>query len=462
MIEKLSWLFITSSLFIFSGCVNRSIDGALPNCRPLGEEFPVYQPLTEPSPMAADAPPVAEPNGIVTLQQALAVALMHNPELRAFSWEVRAAEARQLQAGLMPNPEFEVEVEGAGGSGERSGFDGAETTILLSQSIELGNKRTRRTELAALEKQLTGWDYEGKRLDVFTEVSKAFVEVLAEQERVELAEDVVRLSREVLSTVRQRVEAGKDSPVEQTKGQVALANAEIELEKTKSNLESARKRLSATWAGRSAVFEKAAGELDSTVPVPSFDELADLIGRNPDIARWAVEMDQRRAAVELARANAIQDVKVGGGMQRFNKTGDNAFVFGVAIPIPLFDRNQGNILEAGHKLAKAKAESQAVETRIHAGLAQEYAKLSSAFQEATDLRDKVLEGAQSAFDAASEGYRAGKLGFLDVLDAQRTLFEAKAKYIDALAAYHGAKADVERLLGQPIESGTISRSEDEK
>jgi cobalt-zinc-cadmium efflux system outer membrane protein len=74
----------------------------------------------------------------------------------------------------------------------------------------------------------------------------------------------------------------------------------------------------------------------------------------------------------------------------------------------------------------------------------------------------VVQGAQSAFDAANEGYRAGKLGFLDVLDAQRILFEAKAKYIDALAAYHSAKADVERLLGEPIDSETISRSEDEK
>ncbi|MHC4573409.1 MAG: TolC family protein, partial [Planctomycetota bacterium] len=239
------------------------------------------------------------------------------------------------------------------------------------------------------------------------------------------------------------------------------ANAQIALEKAKRDLESARTRLSAGWAGKSPRFQKAAGGLDLTVPVPSFNELANLIGRNPDIARWAVEMDQRRAAVELARANAIQDVKVAGGMggmQRFNETDDNAVVFGVAIPIPLFDRNQGNILEAGHKLAKAKGERQAVETRIHAALAEAYARLSSAFEEATDLRDKVLEGAQSAFDAANEGYRAGKLGFLDVLDAQRTLFEAKAKYIDALAIYHTAKADVERMIGQEIGAARPSRS----
>ena len=455
MIERLFWAAVVLSAFAFFGCMADSVESGLRERRPLGKEFGTYQPMTEAS-ASADARPAAEPNGIITLRQALAVALIHNPELKAFSWEVRAAEARQLQASLMPNPEFEIEVEEVGGPGARSGFDGAETTIFLSQLIELSGKRTKRTELASLERRLAGWDYEGKRLDVFTEVSKSFVEMLAEQERVKLAEDVVRLSSDVLSTVRQRVEAGKDSPVEQTKAQVVLANAEIELEKAKSNLESARERLSATWAGRSAVFEKAAGELDSTMPVPTLDEVMRFVDQNPDVARWAAEVEQRQAALELAKANRTRDVRFGGGVQRFNETDDNAFVFGVSIPIPLFDRNQGNILEARHKLARSKVQREAIKASVHTAVARAYAKLSSALREATALRDKVLEGAQSAFDAAGEGYRTGKLGFLEVLDAQRTLFEAKARYIDALAVYHTAKADVERLIGRRIDAAGAS------
>lgn len=453
-------LLVTLSLLVFSGCAANSIDSNLPDRRPLGEEFQVYQPLTQRSPATTDTPPSTEPNGIITLRQVLALSLMHNPELRAFSWEVRAAEARRLQAGLMPNPKLEVEVEEVAGPGPRSGFDGAETTILLSQLIELGEKRRKRTELASLEKKLTGWDWEAKRLDVFTEVTKAFVAVLTAQQERELTEDLVRLSREVLDTVRQRVQAGKDSPVEETKAQVALARAEIEFEKANKRLESARKQLSATWAGKSPVFEKAAGDLDSIVPIAPFDDLVSLLDQNPDMARWALELEQRKGALELAKANSIQDVRLGGGMQRFNKTDDNAVVFGVAIPIPLFDRNQGNVLEAGHQLAKAKAQRRAVEAHMYAALAEDYARLSSAFTEATDLGNKVLEGAQSAFDATSEGYRQGKLNFLDVLDAQRTLFEARAQYINALASYQTAKADVERLIGRPIDGLAVSKSED--
>ena len=451
MIRRLFAFAVSLLMFALCGCVDHSIGSDLPDRRPLGKKFQAYQPPTETSSMVADVPPVVEPNGVITLRQVLAVALMRNPQLRAFSWEVRAAQARQLQAGLAPNPDLEVEVEEVGGTGARSGFDSAETTIFLSQLIELGDKRTKRTKLAAMEKRLAGWDYETKRLDVFTEVNKAFVDVLAEQERVELAQDSVELSKEVLDTVRKRVEAGKDSPVEQTKGQVALANAEIGFEKAKSALESARKRLSATWADKSPVFEKAAGQLHSIVPVPALDDLTVLVDQNPEMARWAVEMDQRKAALELAKANAIQDVRFGGGMQHFNDTDDKAFVVGVAVPIPVFDRNQGNVLEAKYKLEQGGARRHAVETTIHTALVEACAKLSSSFHEATALRDRVVEGAQSAFDAANEGYRAGKLGFLDVLDAQRTLFEAKAKYIDALAAYHAARADVERLIGQRID-----------
>jgi outer membrane protein TolC len=121
---------------------------------------------------------ISEPNGVLTLSQALALALMKNPELKSFSLQVRISQARELQASLWPNPELEVEVEEVGGTGRRSRFDAAETTIQLSQLIELGDKRTKRTRLASLEKELAGSDYEAKRLDVFTEVTKAFIEVL--------------------------------------------------------------------------------------------------------------------------------------------------------------------------------------------------------------------------------------------------------------------------------------------
>ena len=445
------WQFsVILSAIAISGCMGYDDDVAWSSARPLGQEFSTFRPPRRPPTTVQYAPEVGEPNGAITLRQALALALMHNPELRAFSWAVRASEARRLQASLLPNPEIEVEVEEVGGTGARSGFGGAQTTIQLGQLIELAGKPSKRKRVASLESKLAGWDYEAKRLDVLTEVAHAFVRVLATQERLKLAEELVELSEQILNTVTQRVEAGKDSPVEKTKAQVALANARIEQKQARQRVASACKQLAATWGSISPVFKGATGQLDATFPIPSETELRHLLAQNPDLARWAAEMERRQAALELEKANAITDPKISGGVQRFNETDDTAVVFGLSIPIPTSNRNQGRILEARHNIAKARTQRRAVEANLYVALADAYEALSNAFIEVTDLKNEVLPGAQSALDATRQGYRQGKFDYLMVLDAQRTFFQARARYIESLAAYHMAKANVERLVGQEI------------
>jgi cobalt-zinc-cadmium efflux system outer membrane protein len=125
---------------------------------------------------------------------------------------------------------------------------------------------------------------------------------------------------------------------------------------------------------------------------------------------------------------------------------------GLSVPIPVFDRNQGGTLEARYRLAKAEQERQASRVRVRTALARAYAELSASFAEATSLKNNVLPGARSAFEAAGEAFQQGKFGYLDVLDAQRTLFEATAQYIEALTSFHKAAADVELLVGVPLDA----------
>jgi cobalt-zinc-cadmium efflux system outer membrane protein len=124
----------------------------------------------------------------------------------------------------------------------------------------------------------------------------------------------------------------------------------------------------------------------------------------------------------------------------------------LSVPLPVFDRNQGNRLEARYRLAKAEEEQRAATVQAHTALGEAYAALAAAYAVATALKNDALPGAQSAFEATSEGYRQGKFGFLDVLDAQRTLFEVRGQYIEALATYHQAVADVERLIGDRLQA----------
>ncbi len=452
MLNKSLILLIISSAIIFSGCGHQNKNAAA-----FAGNGPLQDIQTEhlPDKTGTNAAPAAQPDdprGTITLRDAVTFALVNNPKLKAFSLDIRAAEARKLQVGLLPNPEINVEIEEFGGTGERAGFDSSETSIQIGQLIELADKRSRRTHLAALEKDLAELDFKSKRLDVMSDVAVTFIDVLAAQEQLSLSKELVDLSEKAYSTVAERVRAGQDSPVEKTKAKIALSNTRIEFERAGKELVSARHQLAATWGSSSPAFEKVTGGFYDLSPVPSLEEPEDLISQNPDIARWPAEKERRRAALELEKAKAASDIKLGGGLQYFNEGDDSAFILGLSIPFPLFDRNQGNIKEAMYMLAKAEEQHKAFETDLLAALAEASTKLSSSFSEINIIKNDVLPLAKSAFDAAGQGYREGKFEYMVVLDAQRTFFEVRARYIEALAGYHKARANVERLIGRDLDN----------
>ena len=411
--------------------------------------------------LALNRPPAKETNersdislpaGAITLRDALAYALMHNPDLKAFSFEVRAAEARALQAGLRPNPEISLGIEEFGGAGARSGFDSAETTIQLGQLIELGGKRAKRIRLASLDEERTRWDYESVRLDVMKKVTQAYVAVLAAQERAALNEKVLEVIRKERSTVTQRVEAGKDPPVEELRASVALSRSEIEAKKAGKALATARHTLAAALGRETIDFKEVTGEFYTVPPVPSIEDVADAVTDSPDLERWAAEERKRRAAVDLEKAKSTSAVTVSGGVRYYEEGDDTALVMGVALPIPLFNRNQGGIEEAMENLAKAREQFKAAKVERAAALAEALNRLAGTYDEIAALQTDVLANAQRAFETAYQGYQEGKFDYLYVLDTQRTLFEIQAQYIDALETYHKTRAQAERLMGCRIDT----------
>ena len=457
MLNKNSILLIISSAIVFCGCGLQNNNAA-----PFAGNSPKQETQTKYSPntlrlrsgcrASSCRAETRHPTGTITLRDAVALALVNNPKLKAFSLDIRAAEARKLQAGLLPNPEIDLEVEEFGGTGGLAGFDSSQTSIQIGQLIELSDKRSKRTHLAALEKDLAELDFKSERLDVMNEVARAFIDVLTAQEQLSLSKELVDLSEKAYSIVAERVRAGQDSPVEETKAKIAFSNTRIEFERAGKELVSARYQLAAAWGSSNPAFEKVTGGFYEISPAPSLEELAGLISQNPDIARWPAEKERSRAVLELEKARAASDIKLGAGVQYFDDGDDSAFILGLSIPFPLFDRNQGNIQEAMYMLAKSEQQRKAVETNLRAALAEASTKLSSSFNEITIIKNDVLPLAGSAFDAAGQGYREGKFEYLMVLDSQRTFFEVRAKYIEALAGYHKARADVERLIGRDINS----------
>ena len=439
-------------LLLLYGCTIGSVQAVEPKRVPFGAERGEERFSMERS--SSSVLTAEEPEGVLNLRTVLSLALVRNPELAAFTSEQRAAEARMLQAGVLPNPMLSAELENVGGTGATTkGVRATEATLQLSQLIELGGKRAKRLRLAGLERALTGWDYEVKRLEVLTEAKKAFVDVLVTSERLTFTADLLRLTEQVQRTVSERVKTGKVSPIEATKARIVAASARLQAQQARHVHDAAKQRLAASWGSTTPLFEGVSGSLETTAPVPAFEALAARVQVNPDIARWVAELDARRAHVEVARSKAIPDLTVSGGVRYLNDTKESTFVLGFSLPLPLFDRNQGGLGEAHARLTKAEQERRAAEGRMHTALVESYQSLASAANEVTTLHNDVLPAAAEAFHATQEGYRLGKFGFLEVLDAQRTFFETRSRYLEALATYHKAVADVERLSGEELYAG---------
>lgn len=393
-----------------------------------------------------------EPKGIVTLPQALQLALMRNPALSAFSLEIRAREAAALQAALFPNPTLMVEVENFAGSGPYSSFRSSETTISVGQLVQISGKRVKQANVAALSGDISAWDYESKRLDVYSNVVIAYNNVLAAQERVALIKEILKLNEDFKRNIIRLIEAGRTSPVEQARADVEIANTRIELQRRERELAAVRMQLAATWGAARAEFDEVRGNLDYTVPVPSIKVLKNLLKQNPDLNRWQAVQEQSRAVSELARAERIPDPSVGAGYRFLSATNDRAFVAGITVPLKIFNRNQGAIEEAEIRVRQSKQLETAARINLQAELGREYEMLKAAYQSVKSLKEEVIPQAQQAFDGVNRGYEQGKFGFLDVLDARRTLFSSREAYLKNLQNYQETRSRIERLIGQSLEN----------
>jgi cobalt-zinc-cadmium efflux system outer membrane protein len=403
--------------------------------------------------------PIKEPTTQLVLAQALALAIMGNPKLAAFSQEIRAREAVTIQANLLPNPTFGVQASNFGNN-KFKGADGEAVSISLSQLVELGGKRAARTEVATLNHKLANWDYETQRINVLTQVTKAYIEVLAAQQRLYLTEQLLELARQMVDISAAKVRSGSVAPLEETKAKVIQASAQIDLQRTQKQLLASRQRLASTWGSTQVLFQSALGDLEDIQQPPVLQDLIQRIKDNPDLARWATEINQRQALIGMEQSKAIPDVTFNLGTNTYLDGDDYNMNAGFSMPLPLFDRNQGSILAAQRRLNKAEDERRNAEINTMTALNIVYQQLNSAYVELMTLRADVVPGAESAFKMANRGYRLGEYDFLQVLDAQRTLVGVKTQYIQAQTDYHLNVARIERLIGGSLNPLSIKMSED--
>jgi cobalt-zinc-cadmium efflux system outer membrane protein len=390
------------------------------------------------------------PEGELTLARAVDAALRSNPDLVASTYELSAAQARIVQAGLRPNPEIGVELENFAGTGTTRGTDSLETTLSLSQVVEMGGKRGLRQSVAEAGLDFTTIEQRARELDVLADVTLRFIDVTAAQERARFASQATALAQKTLDAIGGRVEAGRSPEAERSRARIALTRAQVEQRQAESELRAARYALSASWGSPEPAFTAARAELFDLRAVEPFQALLDRLEKSPDFTLFASESRLREAELRLARVQARPNLSFSLGLRRLDASDDTALIAGFSMPLPVSDRNQGAIREAQVRLNQTDALRNAARIKARASLLGLYQEMTTDRERVDTLRNEALPQAQLALDQTRSGYDRGRFSFLELITVQEELLALQAAAIDAAADYHRILAEIERLTSAAL------------
>ena len=248
----------------------------------------------------------------------------------------------------------------------------------------------------------------------------------------------------------EQVVAGKIAGTEETRAQARKAEALAEAQKLKRLLTEAELNLATVLlSDPSGATVIAAGSLSHEVPVPDRQALLAEMKDSPLLALRRSETQLAKTSLSLEQANAWLDPTLSLSVRDVPSEDARAFAIGVSIPLPLFQRNQPSLAEAGATAHKARANESAASRRLQTELIKAHSALVAADQEARMLRADGLSKAAEAAEAVQEGFRAGKFRYSDVLEATQSLVTMKGRYLDALLDLNRASIALDRLLGKP-------------
>ncbi len=376
----------------------------------------------------------------LTLESALQNAFAGNPDLAAAQWEIDIAQGGRQQAGLIPNPVASWDAEDTRRSTRT-------TTVKLSQTLELGGKRGARIEVASRAQDAAAQELEQRRNLLRAEVIDGFYGALWAQERLELSQRSMALAERGLVIANGRVTAGKASPVEATRAQVEVSQIRLERSRAEIGVSDAYRRLAAITGSATIGFERVEAGAVNTPALPSATQLLARLESTAELRLAQLQIQQRDAGLGLEKAQRIPDLDVSIGSQYDASVRERVNLVGVSMPIPLFNRNQGNVLAASRRADQARDLRNATELRLRTETRQALDLWATANSEVRAFNQVILPAAQSAVDSATRGFEMGKFNFLDVLDAQRTLIAARTQYLAALAQATDAWVRIERIYG---------------
>lgn len=387
----------------------------------------------------------------IGFDEAIAKTLESNPELRAFGYSIEAQQGRIQQANLRPAVELDVEIENVLGTGDYSGTDLAQATVGLVWALERGKREHR---VAASRAGLTMLESEAEvmRLDKAAETARRYLESLALQARIELAEEAIALAAETVDAVEQRVAAGRNPMADLARARVDLSRRSLDHEDLSHVHLTAIRQLAAQWGDTNPSFATVGGDIADLPEPDTFEELLARADQNPQLRRLLSERRLREAELRRAESEARPDWRVLAGVRHIQSTDDQAFVTLLSIPFGGEKRNAGNVARARADLNRSDADHAATRVQVETALFALYEELKHSLHVATTLRDEVLPNVEIALVETQRAYAVGRYSYVELRIAQDEALLARKEFVEALIGAHRYAIDIESLTGTALSS----------
>jgi len=394
-----------------------------------------------PSACAAASPSEPSPpalSGVVTLDQARATALAHHPSLQGARLGVEAAAASARDAVRRPPFRIEAEAENWGMNG---GPPTLESTASIGWTLELGGDRAARRTAAGAALTLAHAEAGLARLDVGATVTTAFADAWEAQERHAALGEAAADAAVAVEAARERLRAGASPAVEVARAESDAARARAELARAAAERDAARRALAATWGDESVGFDSLALDAPDVPPTPA----AGVPAAHPVLARGEAARHVAEAEAGLARASRVPDLEVRLGARRFHAEGSTGLVAAVAMPL---GAGGPGAIEA----ARAHAARTALQQRTEGRTLRTEARTAGIVLEGTlaawrELSNTAAPRAGEALALLTAGYRAGRYGYVDLVEGRRAALESRLAVIAAAADAWRARAELERWTG---------------
>jgi cobalt-zinc-cadmium efflux system outer membrane protein len=399
-----------------------------------------------PSPVLPEPIPRGDAEGSsgITFDELMSIALANNPTLAQSAARVDAARGRWLQAGLYPNPMIGYVGDEIGMAG-RAGMQG----IQLSQTIVRGGKLGLDRDAASQEVAEAQQQFEAQRLRVLNDVRTQFYQLLVAQRTLELSDELADLGEQGLKTAELlfRPPVQEVSRVDVLQAQIELSTARVTAEQARNGYVAVWRRLAATIGAPEMQPVPAVGELDAAGPELLWDDvLARVLTASPELAAARAEVARARWTVDRARAEPIPNLNVQASVQHDNDGGDDVANVQIMLPVPIHDKNQGAIRAALAELRMAQADVARLELDLQTRLAAAFERYSNARRQVDRYSREILPDARTSLDLVTKAYRNGEIGYLTLLEAQRTLSRTNLAYLSALDQLWESTTAIEGLL----------------